>query len=173
MIPARPLHLLCAAIVGVALAVAPLPTLAASDPAEFRLTPELLRKMEAIDKEGKQLAQAEEEDDSDEDADDAEDGDDADEEDEREDEKEAQTVEALARKVESVPEVKALLARHGVTPMQFALSAHALLHAGMYLAFEESMDKQKAAELYRGYTRAQQANIELMRKSSLMNKGQK
>ena len=156
---ARLLHLLRAAILSAAIALVHVPAWAAPDPAEFRLTPDLLRKFEAIDAESKRLAEAEEDDEGGDDEDDA-DGD--------EDDKDDQTVEGMARKLESVPEIKALLARHGVTPMQFALSAHALLHAGMYLAFEEAMDKQKAAELFRGYTKAQQANIELVRKSGMM-----
>jgi hypothetical protein len=163
---ARLLQLLRASILGAAIAFVQLPVWAAPDPAEFRLTPELLRKFEAIDAEGKRLAKAEEDDEAEED--DADAVDDA--QDDEEDDKEAQTVEGMARKIESVPEIKALLARHDVTPMQFALSAHALLHAGMYLAFEEAMDKQKAAELFRGYTKAQQANIELVRKSGMMKK---
>lgn len=161
MSPARLLQLLRVSILGAALALVQLPAWAAPDAAEFRLTPELLRKFEAIDAESKRLALAEE-DDQEEDDDEA----DADDEDDADDE----TVEGLARKMESVPEVKALLTRHGVTPIQFALSAHALLHAGMYLAFEEAMDKQKAAELLRGYTKAQRDNIELVRKSGLMKK---
>ena len=155
---ARLSQLLLAFLVGAAIATVQLPAWAAPDPAEFRLTPELLRKFEAIDAEGKRLAKAEEDEADEEESDDEDD----------EDDEEDQTVEGMARKMESVPEIKALLARHGVTPMQFALSAHALLHAGMYLAFEEAMDKQKAAELFRGYTRARQANIELVRKSGMM-----
>ena len=49
-------------------------------------------------------------------------------------------------------------------------AAHAMLHAGMFLMFEQSMPKPKAAELFNGYTKAQQANIELLRKSALMKK---
>jgi hypothetical protein len=166
MFPARLLQLLRVSVLGAAIAFVQVPAWAAPDPAEFRLTPELLRKFEAIDAEGKRLAKAEEDDDSEADDDDADeaDADDADE------DKDEETVEDMARKMESEPQVKALLARHGMTPMQFALSAHALLHAGMYLAFEDAMDKQKAAELYRGYTKAQQANIELLRKSGMVKK---
>ncbi len=167
MSPARFLQLLRATVLGAAIAFVQLPAWAAPDPAEFRLTPELLRKFEAINAEGQRLAEAEGDDAEEDEGDDADDADDGAEEDE--DDKD-QTIEGMARKMESEPEVKALLARHGVTPMQFALSAHALLHAGMYLAFEESMDKQKAAELYRGYTKAQQANIELLRKSGMIRK---
>ena len=48
------------------------------------------------------------------------------------------------------------------------MSVHAMLHAGMYLMFESSMPKPKATELYNGYTKAQQANIELLRTSATM-----
>jgi hypothetical protein len=159
MSPARSLRLLRASVLALALVFMLPPASAAPDPAEFRLTPELLRKFEAVDAEGKRLFKAEEEDD-DEDA--------GDEDDDEEDDAKDQTVEGMAAKLAADPKIKALLARHGLTPMEFALSAHALLHAGMYLAFEQAMDKQKAAELLRGYTKTQQANIELVRKSGMM-----
>ena len=129
---------------------------AAPDPAQYRLTVEALRTLEAIDAESKQAAAGRNGEESD-DAEDDNDDDDSD------DDKDA-TVEGIARKVDANPQLKAALARKGMSGMDFALTFHAVLHAGMYLAFEDSMDKQKAAELYRSYSKAQQANIELLRK---------
>ena len=153
-----------------------LPATAAPDPAQFRITEELLRKLKATDDEAKKLAaasrkakskKAREDDDSAED----EDEDDAD--DAADDPKSGRSdkddsVEGIARKVDADPKLKALLAKHGLSSMDYAMSVHAMLHAGMYLMFESSMPKPKATELYNGYTKAQQANIELLRTSATM-----
>lgn len=71
----------------------------------------------------------------------------------------------FARKLDADPKVKATLAKHGMTSMDFALSAHAIATAGIYLMFEQSMDKKKAASLYASYPKERQANIELLRKN--------
>ena len=149
-----------------------MPATAAADPSQFRLTEELLRKLKATDEEAKKLAAAErkakpgkaqEEDEED----DAEDDDDADDRKSGKSDKD-DSVEGIARKVDADPKLKALLARHGLSSMDYAMSVHAMLHAGMYLMFESSMPKPKATELYNGYTKAQQANIELLRTSATM-----
>ena len=54
MSPARSLRLLRASVLALALVFMLPPAWAAPDPAEFRLTPELLRKFEAVDAEGKE-----------------------------------------------------------------------------------------------------------------------
>ena len=54
--------------------------------------------------------------------------------------------------------------------MDYALSVHAMLHAGVFLMFEQSMPKEKATELLSGYTDAQRANIELLRQSAILKK---
>jgi hypothetical protein len=159
-----------------------LPANAAADPAQFRLTEELLRKLKATDEEAKKLAaasrkakpkRAQDSDDAGADTENEE------EEEDEEDEEDARagksgksdrddSVEGIARKVDADPKLKALLARHGISSTDYALSVHAMLHAGMYLMFESSMPKPKATELYSGYTKAQQANIELLRNSAAM-----
>ena len=155
---------------------------AAADPAQFRLTEDLLRKLEATDAEAKKLAAASRKQkpgsakDGDDDADAESDEDDTeDEESDQDDRKTGQSkrddsVEGIARKVDADPQLKALLAKHGISSMDYALSVHAMLHAGMYLMFENSMPKPKAVELFDGYTKAQQANIELLRKSAIIKK---
>lgn len=126
--------------------VAPL-ALAADDPAQFRLTTALLDRFDAIQAEGGKM------DDADEDEDDEDEGDDFDDTD----------IDALIKRVEADPEVRQMLARHGVTPREYALAVHAVLHAGTFLAFEAAMDKQGAERLLNSYTTAQRANIELLR----------
>jgi hypothetical protein len=159
-----------------------LPANAAADPAQFRLTEELLRKLQATDEEAKKLAaasrkakpkRAQDDDGADADAEDEEEEEDEDEEDAGADRKSGKSdrddsVEGIARKVDADPKLKALLAKHGISSTEYALSVHAMLHAGMYLMFESSMPKPKATELYSGYTKAQQANIELLRNSATM-----
>ena len=157
-----------------------LPATAAPDPAQFRITEELLRKLKATDDEAKKLAaasrkakpkKAQEDDDASDDS--ADDEDEADADDAADDPKSGRSdkddsVEGIARKVDADPKLKALLAKHGLSSMDYAMSVHAMLHAGMYLMFESSMPKPKATELYNGYTKAQQANIELLRTSATM-----
>jgi hypothetical protein len=151
---------------------------AAPDPAQYRLTDEMLLKLQATDDESKRLQAAarksrpggkEHDDEEDEEYEE-------DEEDEEEDDradakgKDDDSVEGIARKIDADPKIKALLAKHGISSMDYALSMHAMLHAGMFLMFESSMPKPKADELFNGYTKAQQANIELLRKSTMMKK---
>lgn len=123
-------------------------THAADDPAaRHRLTTAALQKIQAADAEMKKqpAAPSVKEEEADED----------------------ETVDAMVRRIDRDPRLKAVLARHGLGSREFALSVHALLHAGAYLAFEKSLDKAAAAKLYAGYTVEQRANIELMRKNPL------
>ncbi len=153
-----------------------LPATAAADPAQFRLTEELLRKLKATDEEAKKLAAASrkakpkkaQDEDDEADAEDEDADDDADDDRKSGKSDKDDSVEGIARKVDADPKLKALLARHGLSSMDYAMSVHAMLHAGMYLMFESSMPKPKATELYSGYTKAQQANIELLRTSATM-----
>ena len=149
--------------------------LAAADPAQYRLTSEMLRKLEATDAEARKMAEASRKpgagDEDDEDENEEADDDEGSNEDDRAGKRDKDdSVEGIARKLDADPKLKALLAKHGISSMDYAMSVHAMLHAGMYLMFEQSMPKPKAAELFNGYTKAQQANIELLRKSALMKK---
>lgn len=121
---------------------------AADDPAQFRLTNALLDRFDAIQAESEKMKGADE--DEDEDDEDDDDLDDAD-------------INAIIKRVEADPKVRQLLARHGVTAREYALAAHAVLHAGAFLAFEAAMDKQGAERLLASYTPVQRANIEVLR----------
>lgn len=153
-----------------------LPAAAAADPAQHRVTSETLRKLEAIDAEAKKIAAASKKAKGKEEDAEAEDQDDQDEQDEAQADKAGgksdkdDSVEGIARKIDADPRLKALLAKHGLSSTDYALTVHAMLHAGMYLMFEGSMPKPKATELYNGYTKAQQDNIELLRKSAILKK---
>lgn len=123
------------------------PAFAAANADRHALTPEVLRKIQAAEadlhKQGLRSADADDDDDADD-----------------------ETVEAMARRVDRDPRLKAALARQGLSGMDFAMSVHALLHASAYLMFEKNMDKQKAAALLASYTPQQRANIELVRKQA-------
>ena len=74
------------------------------------------------------------------------------------------SVEAMARKLEAQPAARPILASHGFTSYGYALAAQAFIHSALYLALEPSMEQKKAASIYAGYPKEQQANIELLRK---------
>ena len=113
-----------------------------TDPEHFVLTPALLDRLDAVTAELDTMRIAG--DDAD---DDAEDGDDAD------------SVEDLARRLDARPEVRAALARQGLSSQQYVAATLALLHAGMYLAVERGADSQALAS----FTPQQRANIEVVR----------
>lgn len=73
------------------------------------------------------------------------------------------TPEALMREIESNKEAMAALKRHGLTSRDFALTSFALLHAGFYVMFEDSMDKKGAADMFAKFTKEQRANVALVR----------
>lgn len=125
---------------------------------QFRLTPALLDKLEAIDAEGDRLKKA------------REDSDEEDEDEDDEDDIDIADTDAFVKRLESDPEAVALLSKHGVKAREFALAAQALIHAGAFLAFEGAMDKQGAERLLAGYTPAQRANIELLRQRTAAKK---
>jgi hypothetical protein len=127
-----------------AMSVAAAPALAADDASNFLLTPALIKKIEAMNAEAKKIK--------------------GDKEDEDDDASNAETVEELKKVFEKDKVAMALMAKHGVTSREMASASFAMIHAGFYVAFEESMDKKKAAQMFAGYTKEQQANIALMRK---------
>lgn len=160
-----------------------LPAGAALDPTQYRLKPETLRKLEAAHAETKQLAKKDgkgmKDDASDEQEDDVEEEGEQEEQEEQEEEEPAkdskggtakrdETPEGIARKIDADPRMKALLQKHGLSSMEYAMTVHAMLHAGMFLMFEQSMPREKAKELLDGYTGAQRDNIELLRKSAIV-----
>jgi len=128
---------------------------------QFRLTPALLDKLEALNAEGDRLKKAREDDPDEEGMDEDEDD---------EDDMDIADTDAFVKRLESDPEAMALLSKHGVKAREFALAAQALIHAGAFLAFEGAMDKQGAERLLAGYTPAQRANIELMRQRTAAKK---
>lgn len=117
----------------------------AADPATFRLTPALLDRMEAATAEVNKLpAKAgsrpgQNDDDSSDDD---------------------ESVEDMARKIDADPRVRSVLARHGLTSVEYATATLAAFHAGMALAVEKGPGAAKAAQ---GFTAAQRANVEVMR----------
>jgi hypothetical protein len=118
------------------------PARAAEDASHFQLSPAIMQKLQAAEADMKALQKA----------------------DETEPEVDPdQSIEAAIRKIEKDAPTSAVLARHGLTGRDLVMSAHALLHAGTFVSQEPGMDKKKSAELYKAYTREQQANIELVR----------
>ena len=132
-------HLLAAAALALAVAT---PALAVSDKDAdtFLLTPTLFEKMKKAEPELKALNIKDESED---------DGD--------------STVNDIIKSIDKHPRAKAVLAKHGLSSTEVALASVAMIHAGMYVALEGQMDKKGAAELMKGYTREQRANIAFMR----------
>jgi hypothetical protein len=130
--------LLAAAVISLCLAGT---ALAAADPAQYVLTQPVYNKVMAVQKEVEKAGLKEEDDD----------GEDLD------------TVDDIVKMIESKPAAKAILARHGVSPKDYALTVLAVFHAGFHVAMEPQMDKQGQAKLMAGYTKAQQQNIVFMR----------
>lgn len=119
----------------------------AADPEEhFLLTPALLNKLKAAAPELKKLDKEAREDD---------------------DEKGNPTVEEYARAIDKEPRARAVLAKHGMSSREFALVTFAMMHAGLYVGLEPTMNKKQAAEMLAKFTKEQQANIALLRKSDL------
>jgi hypothetical protein len=116
---------------------------AADDAANFLLTPALLNKMKAMEAEVKKQKGGKEDDDD--------------------DAPNPKTVAELARFFEQDKFARSAMAKHGVSSREMASATFAMLHAGMYVMFEQSMDKKKAAQLLAGYTKEQQANVALVR----------
>jgi len=117
---------------------------AAADPDRYLLTPVTLKKMHAVNQDLEKANIKEEDDD--------------------EDDKNL-SVEEFARLLESNPKAKAVLAKNGISSMDYALATYAMVAAGMHLMFEPSMDKKKIPSLIASYPKERQANIELLRKN--------
>lgn len=119
----------------------------AADPEErFLLTPALLAKLKAAAPELKKIEKKESGD---------------------EDEKDDPSAEEYARILDREPRARAILAKHGMSTREFALSTYALMHAGMFVGLEPSMNKKQAAEMQAQFTREQRANIALLRKTDM------
>lgn len=109
------------------------------DPDGFRLTAALLDKMEALQAAPGVAGKATED-------------------------LEAESVHDLARSLEADPRIRSLLAKHGITSMEYSLGAFAALHAGMFVAMASTISPKQQAAAMSAFTPAQRANIELMRK---------
>lgn len=120
---------------------------AAPDADRYVLTTSTLQKLKAINADVEKLKLK----DLDNDEDEEDDG--------------GKSVEDFAKAIDAHPKAKAVLAKHGMTSMEYSLAVHALFAAAFYLGFEPSMDKKKAASLYASYPKERQANIELLRKN--------
>jgi hypothetical protein len=114
-----------------------------SDPSTFRLSADLLDRMEAVAAELGPHKRP-----------------DADEDDE--DDADAESVEDLARKLDADPRVRAALARHGLGSREYATAVLAALHAGMVLATEAA----RGGKTMPGLTPEQRANVEVLRARS-------
>lgn len=121
----------------------------AADPEEkFLLTPALLAKMKAAGPELKKLEKDEDE--------------------EKDDGKSNNmSAEEFTRVLDKEPRAKAILAKHGLSTREFALTSYAMLHAGMFVGLEPTMNKKQAAEMLTKFTKEQRANIELLRKTDM------
>lgn len=119
----------------------------AVDPEEhFLLTPALLAKLKAAAPELKKLDKKERED---------------------VDEKDNPSAEEYARLIDKEPRARAILARHGMSTREFALSTYAMMHAGLFVGLEPTMTKKQAAEMLAKFTKEQRANIDLLRKTDM------
>jgi hypothetical protein len=118
----------------------------AAEPEErFMLTPALLQKMKAATAEMKKMKKP---------------GDDDDEDDAKDD----LSSDEFARELAKDPRSKAALAKHGVSPRDFALGTYALLHAGLYVAMTPNANARSDAKAMADFTSEQKANIALLRK---------
>lgn len=135
-----------AAAAALALALASPAMAAPLDASHYQLTPAVLAKMKAMEAEGKKLNLKD--DDKDDDHDDG---------------KKDESIEGMIKKLDADPRAKALIAKHGMTTKEFAMATMAAFHAGFYVMMESAMEKKGAADLYKSYTKEQQANIQLFR----------
>lgn len=130
--------LLCATHAGAAGAAGP--------EERFLLTPAMLAKLKAAAPELKKLDKRDEEED---------------------DGKDSPSVDDYVRVLDKEPRAKAILARHGMSTRQFALTVFAMTHAGMFVGLEPHMNKKQAAEMLASFTKEQRANIALLRKTDM------
>ena len=118
------------------------PAFAAEDASRFLLTPALMQKLKdaETDMKAAQKPQAEEA------AGEAE-----------------PTIEGTIARLEKDPSTRTILAKHGLSTRELVLASFAMLHAGLYISIEKTVDQAKNAELYQRYTTEQKANIALIR----------
>lgn len=121
----------------------------AADPEErFLLTPALLAKLKAAAPDIRKLEKIDDE--------------------EQDDGKNNNlSAEEFARVLDKEPRARAVLAKHGLSTREFALSTYAMMHAGMFVGLEPSMNKKQAAEMLAGFTKEQRANVALLRKTDM------
>lgn len=122
---------------------AAVPAQAAEDPSRFLVSPALMQKLQAAEADMKLAQQIVVEEPP------AEEGE--------------PSIEAAIAKIDKDAKLQAVLAKHGLSSRELVLSGHALLHAGMFVATEDKMNKKKSRALYKGYTTEQRANIDLVR----------
>jgi len=106
----------------------------------FRLTPALLERLQALQADADALTNGQ-----------------------AADEVDAQSADELARELDADPRIRALLARHRIGSADYAAAVFATLHAGTYLAMEQTMDRQERNAALASFTPEQRANIELLR----------
>lgn len=82
-----------------------------------------------------------------------------------EDAKDNMSIDDIVKEIDRTPGAKPVLARHGMSSREYALTTLALFQAGFWLAMEPSMDKKKAAIQYANYPAEVRGNIELLRKN--------
>ena len=121
------------------------PAVAAEDPSHYLLSPALIDKLKAAEADMKAQHLPEQAE--------AESAPDAG----------GNRIDAAIGGIDRDPKMLAVLAKHGLTSRDLVLSAHALLHAGMYVASEKTRNKKKTADPYSGYTTEQKANIAVVR----------
>jgi hypothetical protein len=135
---------------------------ASRDPDQYLLTQDVMRKMKAIEAEMEQSGYKAKDDGEDEAAGDSG----------RKGRKKADnpTPGELMREIESDRVAMAALKRHGLTSRDYALTSFAMLHAGFYVMFEESMDRKGAADMLARFTKEQRANVAFVRAMNLQKK---
>lgn len=121
----------------------------AAEPEEhFLLTPALLAKLKAAAPDIKKLEKDDDE--------------------ERDDGKSRNlSADDFARVLDKEPRARAVLARHGLSTREFALTTYAMMHAGMFVGLEPSMNKKQAADMLASFTKEQRANVALLRKTDM------
>jgi hypothetical protein len=118
------------------------PARAAQDASHFQLSPAIMDKLKAAETDMKLLQKPEEA---------------------QADVEPDQSIEGAIRKIEKDGPTTAVLAKHGLTGRELVMSAHALLHAGTFVSMEKTIDQKQGDAMYQGYTKEQQANIDLVR----------
>ncbi|MBC5784904.1 hypothetical protein H8N03_18300 [Ramlibacter sp. USB13] len=73
----------------------------------------------------------------------------------------------FAKFVDSVPEAKPILAKHGLSSKEFAHASFAMMEAGLFvmLTMDPKADQKEAAKLMATYPAETRANIELLRRN--------